>query len=214
MGVNAGGRAGSEADAAALESENARHPWRADMIRKKLQARLPNPESVRASRWLRWCAPLLSHPRLWHLHRRAVALGVAIGLVTGLIPGPVQMLLAALIAIPLRANIPAALFTTLYTNPLTFVPLYILAYNVGRLVTGDNAPLTLPPDTEWSWEGLRHLMPDLLQWVGSLGDTLLIGLAIQCTVFAVGGYVLTMVAWRIVVTWAWRTRHERRAAAR
>lgn len=184
------------------------------MIRRNLKSRLPTPESIREHRWLRWCAPMLSHPRLWHLHRRAVALGVAIGLVTGLIPGPVQMLAAALLAIALRANIPVAVFTTLYTNPLTFVPLYILAYNVGRLVTGSSAPLVIPPHTEWSWEGLKLLVPNLLTWIASLGDTLLIGLAIQCTVFALGGYLATMLAWRLVVTRAWRTRHARRATAR
>jgi len=184
------------------------------MIRKKLKAKLPTPESIRDSRWLRWCAPLLSHPRLWHLHRRAVALGVAIGLVTGLIPGPIQILMAVVIAIPLRANIPAAAFATLYTNPLTFVPLYILAYHIGQLVTGEYAPLVIPPDTEWSWEGIQLLVPNLLGWVASLGDTLLIGLAIQCTLFALGGYLFTMVAWRIVVTMAWRTRRARRAALR
>jgi hypothetical protein len=184
------------------------------MIRRKLKRYLPTPESIREHRWLQWCAPLLAHPRLWHLHRRAVALGVAIGLVTGLIPGPVQMLLAAAIAIPLRANIPAAVFTTLYTNPVTFVPLYILAYNVGRFVTGDAGPLVVPPDTGFSWEGLKQLMPNLLSWIGSMGDTLLIGLAIQCTVFAVGGYALTMIVWRVIVTWAWRTRRARRARAR
>ena len=181
------------------------------MIRRKLKHHLPTPESILENRWLRWCAPMLSHPRLWHLHRRSVALGVGIGLVTGLIPGPVQMLLAAVIAIPLRANIPAAMFATLYTNPLTFVPLYILAYNIGRLVTGDTAPLMVPPDTGFSWEGLKQLMPNLLSWIGSMGDTLLIGLAIQCTAFAIGGYVLTMVVWRVIVTWAWRTRRQRRA---
>jgi uncharacterized protein (DUF2062 family) len=181
------------------------------MIRRRLKSHLPTPESIRDNRWLRWCAPLLAHPRLWHLHRRAVALGVAIGLVTGLIPGPIQMLLAAIIAIPLRANIPAAVFTTLYTNPLTFVPLYILAYNIGRLVTGDNAPLVVPPDTGFTWDGLLQLMPNLLAWIGSMGDTLLIGLAIQCTLFAIGGYVLTMIVWRVIVTRAWRTRHARRA---
>lgn len=183
------------------------------MIRRKLRAALPTPESIRSHRWLQWCAPVLTHPRLWHLHRRAVSLGVAIGLVTGLIPGPVQMLMAAIIAIPLRANIPAALFTTLYTNPLTFVPLYILAYNVGTLVTGDSAPLVVPPDIGWSWAGLMLLIPNLYDWIKSMGDTLLIGLAIQCTVFAIGGYAFTMIAWRVVVTLAWRTRKERRAKA-
>jgi uncharacterized protein (DUF2062 family) len=180
------------------------------MFRSKLKARLPTPESIREHRWLRWCAPVLSHPRLWHLHRRAVALGVAIGLVTGLIPGPVQMLLAAIIAIPLRANIPAAMFTTLYTNPFTFVPLYILAYNIGRLVTGDAAPLVIPPDSGWDWEGMKLFFPNLVSWISSMGDTLLIGLAIQCTVFAIVGYTLTMIAWRIAVTRAWRSRRLRR----
>jgi hypothetical protein len=183
------------------------------MIRRKLRQTLPSPESIREHRWLQWCAPVLSHPRLWHLHRRAVALGVAIGLVTGLIPGPIQMLMAALVAIPLRANIPAAVFTTLYTNPLTFVPLYVLAYHVGQLVTGSTAPLVVPPDTGFTWEGLKTLFPNLLAWIASMGDTLLVGLAIQCTVFAVAGYAVTMVAWRVIVTWAWRTRHGRRARA-
>lgn len=183
------------------------------MIRRKLRTALPSPESIRGHRWLQWCAPLISHPRLWHLHRRAVALGVAIGLVTGLIPGPVQMLAAGLLAIPLRANIPAAVFTTLYTNPLTFVPLYLLAYAIGGIVTGEAAPLVLPPDIGWSWAEMRSLFPALYAWIGSMGRTLVIGLAIQCTALAVGGYVLVMLAWRAVVTWAWRTRHRRRAKA-
>ncbi len=183
------------------------------MIRRKLRATLPSPDSIRGHRWLQWCAPVLSHPRLWHLHRRAVALGVAIGLVTGLVPGPVQMLLAALVAIPLRANIPAAVFTTLYTNPLTFVPLYLLAYQIGRLVTGEAAPPVLPPEAAFSWESLRQALPDFFAWIGSMGGTLLVGLAVQCTVFAVAGYTLTMVTWRLAVTHAWRTRHARRARA-
>jgi len=177
------------------------------MIRRKLRGWFPTQDTIRGHRWLQWCAPMLAHPRLWHLHRRSVALGVAIGLVTGLIPGPVQMLAAALVAIPLRANLPAAIFTTLYTNPLTFVPLYILAYNVGRLVTGDARPLVMPPDTGWNLDGLGHY----ISWITSMGDTLLIGLAIQCTAFAIGGYALTMLAWRILVTRAWRTRRSRRA---
>jgi uncharacterized protein (DUF2062 family) len=182
------------------------------MFRRKLQSWLPDSDAIRNSKWLRWCAPVLGHPRLWNLHRRSVALGVSIGLVTGLIPGPVQMLLGALIAVPLRANIPAAMFTTLYTNPFTFVPLYILAYNVGRLATGESAPLAMPRELDWSWAGMREYLPELMRWAGSLGDTLLIGLAIQATVFAIAGYFLTLVAWRVAVGWAWRRRSRLRAA--
>lgn len=112
---------------------------------------------------------------------------------------------------PCARNIPAAIFTTLCTNPLTFVPLYVLAYNVGRLVTGDSTPLVIPPETDWNWEGLKLLVPDLLSWIASLGDTLLIGLAIQCTMFAIAGYLFTMFAWRLMVTRAWRNRPASRA---
>lgn len=180
------------------------------MIRRKLKHWLPSPESILETRWLRWAAPVLSHPRLWHLHRRAVALGVSIGLVTGLFPGPFQMISATLIAIPLRANIPAAVFATLYTNPITFVPLYLLAYQVGAFFMGGDAAPVIPPDIQWNWHGFTQLIPNLVQWISSLGTTLLLGLAIQSAVFATVGYVLTMVIWRVAVTWAWRTRHERR----
>ena len=47
-----------------------------------------------------------------------------------------------------------------------------------------------------------------------IGITLVGVLAGAFSGVALGGYLFTMVAWRIVVTWAWRTRHARRAAAR
>jgi uncharacterized protein (DUF2062 family) len=175
-------------------------------MRKTLRKYLPTPESLLEHKGLRWLAPALSHPRLWHLHRRSVALGIVIGLVTGLIPGPVQMLLGALIAIPLRANIPAAVFATLYTNPLTFVPLYILAYNIGSLVTGESAPPMVPPDTVWSWAAIWDFFPELFKWMAAAGDTLLVGLAIQSMIFAITGYFATLIIWRVVVTLAWRRR--------
>ena len=178
-------------------------------MKKFLKNKLPRPESITGNKYLGFLAPWLGHPRLWHLHRRAVALGIAIGLVTGLIPGPVQMLLAALIAIPLRANIPAAVFATLYTNPLTFVPLYVLAYQIGSLVTGEHAGMTLPQDTEFTFASMWNAIPELWRWFVSLGDTLLIGLAIQATLTGLLGYLATMVIWRIAVTRMWRNRQHR-----
>jgi uncharacterized protein (DUF2062 family) len=165
----------------------------------------------RMARVFRWMQPVLGHPRLWHLHRRSVAMGVAVGLVTGLIPGPVQMLLAMVIAIPLRANVPAAAAATWYTNPFTFIPLYLLAYQIGQLVTGDSAPAAIPPEMAWSFAGLVDAVPQLLTWMEAAGTTLLIGLGVQAALFAVGGYIATMLAWRVAVTWAWRNRAKVRA---
>jgi uncharacterized protein len=180
-------------------------------MKRYLRDKLPRPESITGNKYLKWLAPWLGHPRLWHLHRRGVAMGVAIGLVTGLIPGPIQILLAVLIAIPLRANVLAAAFATFYTNPLTFIPLYILAYTMGTFVTGEKIRDIAPPDFTFSLTHFWTIVPDMFNWFVSLGPTLLIGLAIQCTLFAIAGYIGTMVIWRCVVSRMWKNRQVRHA---
>ena len=121
------------------------------MPRKVFRKFLPTPESIRANRWLAWMGRFLDHPGLWSLNRRSVAGAVAIGLFSGLVPGPLQMLTAALLAVPLRKNLPVALFVTLYTNPFTIVPLYVLAYGYGRLlVVGDGGAIPEPYAMDWS----------------------------------------------------------------
>jgi uncharacterized protein len=180
-------------------------------MKRFLRDKLPKPESITGNKYLRFLAPWLGHPRLWHMHRGSVALGVAIGAVTGLIPGPIQMLAALLIAIPLRANILAAIFATWYTNPLTFIPLYLLAYQIGALVTGENGSMAAPPDFAWSLAGIRDLLPQMFHWFASLGNTLLIGLAIQATVTAIIAYFGTRIIWRCVISKMWKNRQQRHA---
>lgn len=175
-------------------------------MKRFLRDKLPKPTTITENKYLRFLTPWLGHPRLWHMHRRSVARGVAIGLVTGMIPGPVQMLLAVVLAIPLRANVIVACATTLYTNPFTFIPLYILAYSIGTLVTGEPVRNVIPPDLSVPWLEFWKVVPVLFDWMVSLGSTLLIGLAIQCIVFAIGGYVATMIVWRCIVSRMWTRR--------
>ena len=179
-------------------------------MKRFLRDKLPKPTSITENKYLRFLTPWLGHPRLWHMHRRSVARGVAIGLVTGLIPGPVQILLAVIIAIPLRANVMVAAATTLYTNPFTFIPLYILAYTIGTLVTGEPVRNVIPPDLSVPWLEFWKVVPVLFEWMVSLGSTLLIGLAIQCILFAIGGYISTMIVWRCIVSRMWTRRKLKR----
>src|SRR6202008_1006941 len=103
----------------------------------------------------------------------------------------VERLFAVVLAVPLRANVPAAAPATWYTNPLTFIPLYLLAYQIGQWVTGDTAPAAIPPEMQWTLSGVTDAFPQMMQWMESAGTTLLIGLGIQSILFALGGYVLT-----------------------
>ncbi len=183
------------------------------MPRKYFRKYLPDHETIRENRYVRCFGPLLRHPNLWHLNRRSVSGGLAVGLFAGLVPGPLQMISAAVLAVPLRVNLPVALITTLYTNPFTIGPLYLLAYEYGRLLSGDAATLpAAPPGIDWT-----HLLASLHafgDWMLSLGKPLAIGLLALAITLAAIGYVLVQIGWRVQVRIAWRDRARRRALAR
>lgn len=178
------------------------------MPRKFFRKYLPSHESVRNHRHIARFGSFLQHPNLWHLNRHSVAGGVAVGMFSGLVPGPLQMLAAALIAIPLRVNLPVALATTLYTNPFTIGPLYVLAYLIGRFIIGGGAPLSPPPEMEWSRLGAS--LEAFLNWTLSMGTPLAVGLLALALALAALGYTSVQVGWRAYVLRAWRRRRQAR----
>ena len=180
------------------------------MPRKFFRKYLPNHESVRNNRHIARFGGFLHHPNLWHLNRHSVAGGVAVGMFSGLVPGPFQMLAAALLAVPLRVNLPVALATTLYTNPFTIGPLYVLAYLIGRLVMGGGgAPLVPPPEIQWSQIGAS--LDAFLHWTLSMGTPLAVGLLALALGLAALGYASVQIGWRAYVIRAWRRRRKSRS---
>ena len=181
------------------------------MPRKFIRRHLPDVDAVRANRWLAWLGNWLHHPGLWALNRDSVAGGFAIGLFAGLVPGPLQMLTAALLAVPLKKNLPVALLATLYTNPFTIVPLYVLAIAYGRFLLGaGNQPVNVEPYA-WDWTHWIDSLAGLAQWTLSLGKPLAVGLPALALTLAAAGYFAVRLAWRIYVILAWRHRVRQRA---
>lgn len=177
-------------------------------MRKFFSKFLPHRDTVKNQRWLKPFGSRLQHARLWHLHRRSVAGGVAVGLLCGLIPGPLQMLGAALLAASFRVNLPVALITTLYTNPFTIVPLYLVAYELGAWVSGAQNGLRVQPSfSELHW---RNMMHELWNWMLLLGEPLLIGLPLLAVSLAIIGYLAVRLVWRMAVVWKWQARKRRR----
>jgi len=170
---------------------------------------LPSHDSIRENRAVRLFGPLLAHHNLWHLHRRSVAGGVAIGLFTGLIPGPFQMLGAAILAIVFHVNLPVAVFTTLYTNPFTFVPLYLLAYRIGTLIVGHDGAMPNIVE-EFETEGWSAWLPAFIEWLAKLGKPLLVGVPVLGMILATVGYFAVRGLWRLYVVRQWNKRRKRR----
>lgn len=178
------------------------------MPRKYFQKYLPSHESIRQSKFFARFGSFLQHPNLWHLNRHSVPGGVAVGLFAGLIPGPFQMVCAALIAAPLRVNLPVAVLLTFYTNPFTIFPLYWVGYQIGSFVLGVSGEMTPPPD--FSWSAIGTWFSGIMNWVAQLGKPVLLGLFIMASSFAATGYVVTKLSWNLWVRWAWYRRKRKR----
>ena len=173
-------------------------------MRHWLRKYLPDHAAIHDNRWLAPFRNTLLHPRLWHLNRRSAAGGVAAGLFCGLIPAPFQMISAALCAVLFRINLPLAIFTTLYTNPLTFIPLYVFAFWIGNLILGGESLFVAPPEfSATHWGASFHAM---LAWLIQLGWPLLVGVLLLATVLAILGYVAVRVGWRYWLVRAWQRR--------
>src|SRR6266545_3644379 len=161
---------------------------------------------------MRRFAPALAEPDLWHLNRRSTARAVAVGLFCGLIPGPFQAAAAAGACVAWRANFPLAVITTFYTNPVTIVPLYLVAYRYGALfVPGADVHAAIHPPPPFG--GVTAYLRALYDWAVGLGAPLAVGLPLLAFTLAVLGYFAVRIAWRSHVVHAWRRRAHARAVA-
>jgi uncharacterized protein (DUF2062 family) len=181
-------------------------------MRKRIRKALPDHESIRGNRWLAPFENTLLHPRLWHLNRRSAAGAVAAGMFCGLIPGPLQMLGAAICAVVFRVNLPLALLTTIYTNPFTIVPLYVVAFALGQWVLPGQGKSFVPPP-EWGNESFFVWVRALTDWMLGLGTPLALGLVLLATGLALAGYFMVRLAWRFYLVRAWHRRRQRHLAA-
>ena len=181
-------------------------------MRKRIRKTLPDHESIRGNRWLAPFENTLLHPRLWHLNRRSAAGAVAAGMFCGLIPGPLQMLGAAICAVVFRVNLPLAMLTTIYTNPFTIVPLYVVAFAIGQRVLPGQGERFMPPP-EWGNESMLEWTRALLEWMLGLGAPLALGLVLLALGLALASYVLIRVVWRFYLVRAWHHRRRRHLAA-
>lgn len=179
----------------------------------RLRRWLPDAERLTRSRWLRWFGPQLRRPYLWRVSRRGVALGAAIGTFFGLLIPLAQIPLSAGLAVALRAHLPSTLVSTLVSNPVTFAPLYYLAYRIGAALLGDItvAAADLPIETELDPQAepiqdAGNAASSARTAIAELGRPLLLGLVILSCSGAALVYAVVDVGWRML---EWRARQVR-----
>jgi uncharacterized protein (DUF2062 family) len=164
------------------------------------QARMPTRESMARNRFV---APLAARPELWRTTRRTVPRGVAVGLFIGIflmVPG-LQVIGAALLCVPLRANIPIAAVSTFVAIPPTI--LFMILPGAAAIGNRFGYHADLSVVTAMVERGASAA--EWLAWVRSdAAPSLLIGLGLMASVAAVLGHVVAARVWR------WRVMARRR----
>ena len=161
-----------------------------------VQRHTPTREQLEKSRWLRPVAHHLLRSDLWRFNRRSVPRGVALGLFVGVMIPLAHFVVAAFLAVFVRANIPAAMRATFIGFPVIYVGLVALAYKIGNFLLRVDAMTPIQPISnvmETTQTG--HLLQNLT----GAGLSTAFGLFVIATVLASLGYVITSVVWRMRV---------------
>lgn len=171
-----------------------------------LTRHIPTRETVHEHRLLRPFAPHLTHPSLWRMTRRSVPRGVAVGLFVAVIIPFMHTLIAALVAIPTRANVAVAALFTLAVNPITIPPMYYAAYRIGSWELHHDARLLNPQAAERFSSELSRL----LFWVHQASGPIALGILTIAVAAGASGYLVSSLVWRSWARSRWRQRHQAR----
>ncbi|HYU96794.1 MAG TPA: DUF2062 domain-containing protein [Sphingomicrobium sp.] len=169
-----------------------------------IRSHVPTRETIHRYRLLRPFARHLSRPELWRMTRRSVPRAVALGLGIGVIIPIMHVVIAALLAIPTRANVAIAAAFTLVVNPLTIPPMYYAAYRIGSWELHHDARLVNPDVAE-------HVSGELgrfLFWIHEASGPVAIGVLTIAAGAALLGYLVSALLWRTWLASRWRRRRE------
>ena len=169
-------------------------------MKDRLRKLIPSRDKLREFSALRPVAHLLDRQELWHLNRRGVSGAAFVGLFSAFIPVPSQMLLAAIIAIYVRVNLPISVVLVWVTNPITIPPMIYASYRVGAWLLGiDVAELQVELSLDW-----------VLTNFTAIAEPFLLGSVVCGLVAGSVGFTASQLIWRTRVMRQWRRRRHLR----
>ena len=171
------------------------------MPRKTLKQWLPSPSRMRKLESLRVLGEWIYQPNLWHINRYSTSMAFFTGLFVAFLPIPGQMLIAAIMAVLLRCNLPLSVALVWVTNPVTMPAIFYISYRVGALLI-DVPVQVLEFELSLAW---------LSERMGSIWKPLLLGSVLCGLLFGSLGYTGVNLFWRWHVSRQWHRRLRQRA---
>jgi len=151
----------------------AAHPREKAMPRKLIKRYMPDENTLRNHRHLSWLGRHLQDPSLWRLSRKPVAKAFMVGIFCAFLPIPLQMLVAAIGAIIVGANLPVSVGLVWITNPLTMPPIFYCSYVVGTWIVD----VQEHADFAWDYHSLMENLSAI--WWPLLAGSLVCGVILS-----------------------------------
>jgi len=148
-------------------------------------------QRLKGTRIHRFLGERIFEHSLWHINKRSISGGLSLGVFIALTPTiPLQMLLAACAAIYFRVNVPIAMAACWLTNPITMIPIYVAAWQLGkRLVGGLLLGEAIVQFYSLDARSAEFIQQSLCLWTGSL---------IFAAVGALAAYLLVQAFWHVL----------------
>lgn len=91
-------------------------------------------KALKINKLLKWIYPHIRKRRLLSKDNKKISLGAAIGAFYAVLIPIGQIPFALMTSYLLKANILAASITTFLSNPVTYIPFYLIAYQIGYFI--------------------------------------------------------------------------------
>lgn len=164
-------------------------------MRKTFKRQFLKSRKIKEHRILGYFGLVFDRRKLWHVTRYSVAKAVAVGIFSAYLPVPFEIIIAAVLAFILRANLPISVILIWISNPFTWAILWGPPYLLGAALLGDVHEIV--PVMTWPWIEQHY-------------NALLLGCTIVGLAMATTAYFTVLVLWRLDVVRDWEQRRNSR----
>lgn len=164
-------------------------------MRQTVKRQFLKSRKIKEHRVLGYFGKAFDRRKLWHVTRFSVAKAFAVGIFAAYLPVPFEMIIAAVLAYIVRANLPISVMLIWISNPFTWALLWGPPYLLGAIILGeDDSPV-----------------PVLTRnWIQDHYSALFLGCFIVGAAMAVAAYFTILLLWRMDVVKQWEQRRNRR----
>jgi uncharacterized protein (DUF2062 family) len=164
-------------------------------MRQSVKRQFLKSRKIREHRVLGYFGEAFDRRQLWHVTRFSVAKAFAVGIFSAYLPVPFEMVIAAVLAYIVRANLPISVMLIWISNPFTWAVVWGPPYLLGAMILGESsAPVSM----------LTR------EWIQDHYSAMFLGCFLVGAAMGIAAYFTVLLLWRMDVVKQWEQRRKLR----